>query len=135
MPKYKNNTAAPIVWGRFYFEPGQELTVNVYIPTDKTGLTLVAATPAPKSQLLLFESYTLAAGGSQTVDIPYCNKFALGVLTANSGQATVTIGGISADIGESFGLSLDSLLWERNAVMTITSTAGATINVVVSEVV
>ena len=133
MPRYKNSTGHPVTWGPVFFEVSEEKDVGYYIPETESGLTKTADAPAPKTQLLLAQSVTIAAAGSQDFEVPYCEKFSLNIITEGTGAATVTMGGVAAPLSAAFGLALSGLRWERNAKFTVASEAGATVDVLAVE--
>lgn len=133
MPRYKNSTGHPVTWGSVFFEVSEEEDIDYYIPETESGLTKTADAPAPKTQLLLAESVTIAAAGSQNFEVPYCGKFSLDIITEGTGTATVTIGSVSAPLTAAFGLALSGLRWERNAKFTVASEAGTTVDVLAVE--
>ena len=134
MPKYKNNTSSPVLWRSCFFAPGEEREVDFYIDTTNSGLTETSAEPVPHSPLLYVADITLAANGSANISIPLCNKFNINIITTGDGAATLKIGDSIVAIGAAYGLSLERLDWRYSAKMVLSSTAGATVNVVAVEV-
>ena len=132
MPKYKNNNNYTTYLNNIKFAPGAEISIPLYAP-DELGLTQTAAEPIPPTQILLSQQITITAGGSTNIVVPSCDKFSLSIMTKGSDEAVITIGGKTININAVLGLSLSGLYRTRNAKFSVSSTAGATVSILVVE--
>lgn len=147
MPTYKNeNTYNSKSFtkpdgGVLVVQPGKTVELNFAVPYADLGLTEVdASSPAIHDKVLVSNSYTLEAVGSQDIAIPFTNRrFSISVV-AGSGEIAVlkkagstkgipindTTGGyMSPEKGE---------IWAECSSINISSTDGATVTVIVEEV-
>ena len=133
MPTYKNNTASQIYWRNILWEPGESRVLTIYVPATDLGLTETAATPAVASPVLVSEDITLVAGVAQTKAIPYSARIQISAV-ATTGTATLTINGEDIVIDSNAGYTSTPLPWAKVESVGLVSTAGATVRLLVEEV-
>ena len=133
MPTYKNNTASQIYWRNILWEPGESRALTIYVPATDLGLTETATTPAVASPVLLSEDVTLVAGVAQTKAIPYSARIQISAV-ATTGTATLTINGEDIVIDSNAGYTSTPLQWAKVESVALGSTAGATVRLLVEEV-
>lgn len=133
MPTYKNNTASQIYWRNILWEPGESRALTIYVPATDLGLTETAATPAVASPVLLSEDVTLVAGVVQEKDVPYAARIQVSA-AAISGTATLTVGDKEIILDANTDYASTPLAWSRVASVSLISAAGATVRLLVEEV-
>jgi len=133
MPTYKNNTASQIYWRNILWEPGESRALTIYVPATDLGLTETAATPAVASPVLVSEDITLVAGVAQTKAIPYSARVQISAM-ATSGTATLTVNGEDIVIDSNAGYTSTPLQWAKVESVGLVSAAGATVRLLVEEV-
>jgi hypothetical protein len=134
MPTYKNEKSYPISFGRHYWVPGEEKRVPFFIPAEEIGLTVVSGDPKPRSQVLYSGEVTVPPGETVTLPVPYCRKLSLQAATEGDDVAEIHLGERSIRLDGKYGLDLDSLDWGRLGEISLSSLAGATVNLLVMEV-
>jgi len=78
MPKYRNATERPIIFGGVTFQPGEAKSVNVFLPYAELGLTKISDEPAVPSPILMSEKVELDPGVPQTLNIPWGGRESAG---------------------------------------------------------
>lgn len=94
MPTYRNDTGAKITDGdRNYMEwlPGQERTLEYYIPHEKLGLSKLDETRLPDVSVFRDWTIALTPGEPLMLEMLYFEAFELSIY-ADTGFAMVTIG-------------------------------------------
>ncbi len=97
MPKYRNGTERPIVFGGVSYQPGETKSVNIFLPYAELGLTKVSDDPAVPSPVLVCKEVEIAAGVPETIDIPWgADRVSVSAVSL-SGEAILKLG--DDDIG------------------------------------
>ena len=133
MPTYRNNGTTQIYWRNVLWEPGQTRAITYFVPYDDLGLTLTDALPAVDSPVLLSEDVTLVAGVAQTKTIPYAARIIVSA-AAVSGTATLTVGDKNITVDEITDYVSTPLAWSKVGSISLISAAGATVRLLVEEV-
>ena len=133
MPTYKNATDSQIYWRNVLWEPGQTRALTYFVPYTDLGLTLTDALPAVDSPVLLSEDVTLVAGVSQKKSIPYAARIIVSA-AAVTGTATLTVGDKEITIDDTTDYVSTPLAWSKVESLSLSSSAGATVRLLVEEV-
>ena len=133
MPTYKNNTASQIYWRNILWEPGESRDLTYFVPYGDLGLTVTDALPAVDSPVLLSEDVVLSAGVVQEKDVPYDARIQVSA-AAISGTATLTVGDKEIILDANTDYASTPLAWSRVASVSLISAAGATVRLLVEEV-
>ncbi len=140
MPRYKNETDGPIWFGGIGFQPGEERSVNIFLPYAMLGLTKVSDEPLVTSPVLLCQSVTIEAGVSQTIDIPWgSDRISISAYARAGESATLKLGDstIGIPIDDSSGGYVSpqgGYRWVKVNKLTLESEAGATVQLLVEGV-
>lgn len=139
MPKYRNGTERPIVFGGVSYKPGETKSVNIFLPYTELGLTKVSDDPAVPSPVLVCEEVEIVAGETETIEIPWgADRISVSAVSV-AGQAILKLG------DDDIGIPLDDYSggyasppgghrWSRVARISLESEAGATVSVLVEGV-
>jgi hypothetical protein len=134
MPTYRNNTSAEICWKGISWASGESRALGFFVPYSDLGLTKTSDSPAVQGPVLLSRDIVVAAGGSQTVQIPHAGRFILSAV-AVSGTAKMRVGAGIEDVTLDATTDYECVLsWERAAMATLSSVDGATVRIVAEEV-
>ena len=134
MPTYSNGTTHLITWQATAWAPGETRALPFFVPHSDLGLTLDSASPAPVGPILLSEAaLTLTAGASQTLDIPYADRYALSVVSV-SGSADVTLGSGDAVRVDTTADYCGTIPWRRCRTLTVTAVEDCVLRVVAERV-
>lgn len=133
MPTYKNNGTTQIYWRNVLWEPGQTRALTYFVPYGDLGLTVTDALPAVDSPVLLSEDVVLSAGVVQKKDVPYAARIIVSV-AAVTGTATLTVGDKEITIDDTTDYVSTPLAWSKVESLSLSSSAGATVRLLVEEV-
>ncbi len=134
MPTYKNEKSYPISFGRHYWVPDEEKRVPFFVPAEEIGLTVVSDDPKPRSQVLYSGELTIPLGETVVLPIPYCRKLSLQAATEGGGVVEISLGDRAIRLDGKYGLDLDRLDWDRLGKISLFSSEGATVNLLIMEV-
>ena len=135
MPRYKNETAAPIQWNGLSWGAGYEADSAIFCPPS-VGLTKVSDAPAVQGLVLLAEDKTIVSGTPTTIELPYPASGRLWIsCMAVSGACALKLGdgdaAIPIDLTSGWGGEVE---WTRVAYLTLTTVSGGVARVLVEEV-
>ena len=133
MPTYKNNGTTQIYWRNVLWEPGQTRALTYFVPYGDLGLTVTDALPAVDSPVLLSEDVVLSAGVVQDKDVPYAARILISA-DAISGTATLGVGGKEITLDDKTKYESTPLAWSKVESISLISAAGATVRLLVEEV-
>jgi len=133
MPTYRNNGTTQIYWRNVLWEPGQTRALTYFVPHGDLGLTVTDALPDVESPVLLSEDVVLSAGVAQEKAIPYAARILISA-AAISGTATLGIGGKKITIDDKTRYESTPLAWSKVESISLISAAGATVRILVEEV-
>ncbi len=139
MPTYKNETTSPISWGGNMWKPGEEKILSFFVPASDLGLTQTATTPAVPGLFMAGSGdKSVAAGTPLKVDVPYpsrSGRYTLSV-ACMEGETTLALGdgATTITLGDGLDWMREGVPWERCSSITLSSTAGATVRVLMEEV-
>jgi len=134
MPTYKNNTDSQIYWRNILWEPGEIRALAFYVPDSDLGLTVTSALPAVGSPVLVSEDVVIGAGVPEEIEIPYSARIIVSAI-ATTGTASLDINGEAIPVDSTAGYESTVLPWAKvGGILTLSSTAGATVRLLVEEV-
>ena len=133
MPTYKNNGTTQIYWRNVLWEPGQTRALGYFVPYTDLGLTLTSDLPSVDSPVLVSEDVTLEAGVAQEKAIPYAARIIVSA-AAVTGTATLTVGDKEITIDDTTDYVSTPLAWSKVESLSLSSSAGATVRLLVEEV-
>ena len=133
MPTYKNNGTTQIYWRNVLWEPGQTRALTYFVPYGDLGLTVTDPLPDVESPVLLSEDVVLSAGVVQEKDVPYAARVLISA-AAISGTAILGIGGKEITIDDKTRYESTPLAWSKVESISLISAAGATVRLLVEEV-
>ena len=133
MPTYKNATDSQIYWRNVLWEPGQTRALTYFVPYGDLGLTVTDVLPDVESPVLLSEDVVLSAGVVQEKDVPYAARIIVSA-DAITGTATLGIGGKEITIDDKTKYESTPLAWSKVGSISLISAAGATVRLLVEEV-
>lgn len=133
MPTYKNATDSQIYWRNVLWEPGQTRALTYFVPYGDLGLMVTDALPAVDSPVLLSEDVVLSAGVAQEKAIPYAARIIVSA-AAVTGTATLTVGDKEITIDDTTDYVSTPLAWSKVESLSLSSSAGATVRLLVEEV-
>lgn len=120
------------------WEPGGSKELPFFVPYSDLGLTKTADTPAVPGLFMAGSGdKAVEAGTPLVVDVPYpsrSGKFTLSV-ACMEGEATLALGdGATAiTLGDGLDWMREGVPWDRCSSLTLASTAGATVRVLMEE--
>lgn len=140
MPKYRNGTERPIIFGGVTFQPGEAKSVNVFLPYTELGLTKISDEPAVPSPIMLSEKVELDPGVPQTLNIPWgADRVSVSAFVEEEGEASLKLG----DGAEGIPLNASSggyisppngHKWSKTAKVILESEDGAIVHILVEGV-
>lgn len=133
MPTYKNNGTTQIYWRNVLWEPGESRALTYFVPYGDLGLTVTDALPAVDSPVLLSEDVVLSAGVGQEKDVPYAARIIVSAAAVN-GTATLTVGDKEIILDANADYVSTPLAWSKVGSISLISAAGATVRILVEEV-
>lgn len=133
MPTYRNNGTTQIYWRNVLWEPGQTRALTHFVPHGDLGLTVTDALPAVDSPVLLSEDVVLSAGEGYLAVIPYAARILISA-DAITGTATLGVGGKEITIDDKTKYESTPLAWSKVESISLISAAGATVRLLVEEV-
>jgi hypothetical protein len=133
MPTYKNNGTTQIYWRNVLWESGQTRALTYFVPYGDLGLTVTDDLPAVDSPVLVSEDVTLEAGAVQEKAIPYAARIIVSA-TAVTGTATLTVGDKEITLDDTADYVSTPLAWSKVESVSLVSAAGATVRLLVEEV-
>lgn len=133
MPTYKNATSNQVYWKSVLWQPGESRALTFFVPHSDLGLTETASTPVVAPPVLVSEDITLLAGVAQTKAIPYSARVQISAM-ATTGSATLSIGAKEITLDSSADYVSTVLPWDKVESVGLVSAAGATVRLLVEEV-
>jgi len=133
MPTYKNATDSQIYWRNVLWEPGQTRALTYFVPYGDLGLTVTDALPDVESPVLLSEDVVLSAGEGYLAVIPYAARILISA-DAITGTATLGVGGKEITLDDKTKYESTPLAWSKVESISLISAAGATVRLLVEEV-
>jgi len=133
MPTYKNNGTTQIYWRNVLWEPGQTRALTYFVPYGDLGLTVTDALPDVESPVLLSEDVVLSAGEGYLAVIPYAARILISA-DAITGTATLGVGGKEITLDDKTKYESTPLAWSKVESISLISAAGATVRLLVEEV-
>jgi len=133
MPTYRNNGTTQIYWRNVLWEPGQTRALTYFVPYGDLGLTVTDALPDVESPVLLSEDVVLSAGEGYLAVIPYAARILISA-DAITGTATLGVGGKEITIDDKTKYESTPLAWSKVESISLISAAGATVRLLVEEV-
>jgi len=133
MPTYKNNGTTQIYWRNVLWEPGQTRALTYFVPYGDLGLTVTDALPDVESPVLLSEDVVLSAGEGYLAVIPYAARILISA-DAITGTATLGVGGKEITLDDKTKYESTPLAWSKVESLSLSSSAGATVRLLVEEV-
>jgi len=133
MPTYRNNGTTQIYWRNVLWEPGQTRALTYFVPYGDLGLTVTDALPDVESPVLLSEDVVLSAGEGYLAVIPYAARILISA-DAITGTATLGVGGKEITLDDKTKYESTPLAWSKVESLSLSSSAGATVRLLVEEV-
>jgi len=133
MPTYRNNRTTQIYWRNVLWEPGQTRALTYFVPYGDLGLTVTDALPDVESPVLLSEDVVLSAGEGYLAVIPYAARILISA-DAITGTATLGVGGKEITLDDKTKYESTPLAWSKVESISLISAAGATVRLLVEEV-
>lgn len=133
MPKYKNATDVQIYWRNDLWNPGDVKTLKNYVPHEDLGLTVIDASPEVPSPILVSEDVVIAAGTPEAIDIPYAPRIIISAVTL-AGEGALVVGEQEIALDDKADYISTALRWDKVGSIELKSTAGATVRLLVEEV-
>lgn len=133
MPTYRNNGTTQIYWRNVLWEPGQSRALTYFVPYGDLGLTVTDALPDVESPVLLSEEVVLSAGEGYLAAIPYAARILISA-DAITGTATLGVGGKEITLDDKTKYESTPLAWSKVESISLISAAGATVRILVEEV-
>jgi len=133
MPTYRNNGTTQIYWRNVLWEPGQTRALTYFVPYGDLGLTVTDALPDVESPVLLSEDVVLSAGEGYLAVIPYAARILISA-DAITGTATLGVGGKEITLDDKTKYESTPLAWSKVESISLISAAGATVRLLVEEV-
>jgi len=133
MPTYRNNRTTQIYWRNVLWKPGQTRALTYFVPYGDLGLTVTDALPDVESPVLLSEDVVLSAGEGYLAVIPYAARILISA-DAITGTATLGVGGKEITLDDKTKYESTPLAWSKVESISLISAAGATVRLLVEEV-